>query len=96
MAINLVKTKCRMISSWQCIAKLERKLHFEIDGKEIENVEYAKLLGVQRIKKYFTHHTRILFYDAYVQPLWGFRRAAWGSKSKESLDCLLRLQKCAA
>lgn len=46
MAINLDKTKCMTVGSWQCIARLERKLHFEIHGKETENVKYAKLLVV--------------------------------------------------
>ena len=56
----------------------------------------SRLALLQRIKKYLPYHVRILYYNAYCLPILDYCCSIWGSASKASLDCILKLQKRAA
>ena len=56
----------------------------------------SKLSLLQRLKRYLPYHIRILFYNAYVLPILDYCCSVWGSATKGSLECILKLQKRAA
>ena len=53
----------------------------------------SKVFLFSRIKKFLPKDTRILYYNAYIQPLFDYCITIWGNCSKQNIERLLKLQK---
>ena len=72
---------------------IDRHLSWDDQVDHVYKMINSKLALLSRIKKYLNLDTRILYFNAYIMPLFDYCITIWGNCSKQNIHRMTKLQK---
>ena len=95
--LNVGETSIENVSSHKVLGvHVDKFLQWEVQIDQVHNMINSKIILLSKIKKYLPTEIRILYFNAYILPLFDYCITIWGNCSRSNVNRLLKLQKKAA
>ena len=97
IVLEVNNTKIENIKSHKLLGvHVDNHLQWDVQINETVKRINTKLNLINRIKRYLSTNTRLLYFNAYVLPLFDYCVTIWGNCSQRNNQIMIRLQKKAA